>query len=312
MKSVVKKVEFSFDSSKEGCIIKGFKMVPENEVSAVLIVVHGMIEHSEKYEHFMNNLAQNNIVSYAHDHLGHKNSVLDKEDLGFFDDDFGYLRVLEDMHSVFKLAKNEYPNKKIFLMGHSMGSFFARVFAVNFPETIDGLILSGTGQSGPDLIMGKMLVNTIAAFKGNRYRSKLVAKMTSNKFMSGVKNPKTNAAWLTKDEEIELRISKDEYCNFVFTLGAYKDLFTIMGLSDEKRVYTQINKEMPIYIFSGDMDPVGNFGKSPLAVLENYKNQGVKNASCKLYKDGRHEMINEINKDEVYTDVVNWIKNTTN
>ncbi len=312
MISVTEKVQFLFNSSREGNVIKGFKILPNIKVDAVLIVVHGMIEHSEKYEHFMSFLAENNIACYAHDHLGHKNSVNNKDELGFFDDDFGYLKVLEDMNSVFKLAKNDFPDKKIFLMGHSMGSFFAKVFAVNFPNTIDGLIISGTGESKNDLILGKTLVNIISAFKGDKYRSKFIAKLNFGKFMKGIKNPKTRFAWLTRDEKIETRISKDEYCDFIFTLSAYKDLFSIMELSSDKKAYDKIKKELPIYIFSGDKDAVGNYGKAPILVSKKYKSCGVKDVQIKLYSGARHEMINEINKDEVYKDILNYLINTTN
>ncbi len=306
----IKKEIFLFNSNKNGSVIQGFKIIPENnEVKAVLLVVHGMIEHSEKYEHFMSFLARNNIATYAHDHLGHKNSVKTKDELGFFNHKDGYVNLLEDMKSVFLLAKKENPDKKIFLMGHSMGSFFARVFAEKYQNTIDGLIISGTGESGKELIGAKFLVDTISFFKGEKNYSKTVSNLTSKKFMSGVTNPKTGAAWLTRDEEIELRISKDEYCNFKFTLSAYKDLFTIMSLSSSDKTYKNISKDIPIYIFSGENDPVGDFGKTPLVVFNKYKEAGVKDVCIKIYKDARHEMINEINKDEVYSNVLNWINN---
>ncbi len=212
------------------------------------------------------------------------------------------------MKSVFDLAKKENPDKKIILMGHSMGSFFARVFAFKYPNTIDGLIISGTGESGKELLGAKILVNTISLFKGDRYYSKAVSNLTSKKFLSAVENPKTGADWLTRDEEIVLRVSKDEYCNFRFTLSAYKDLFKIMGISSSNQAYQNINKDIPIYIFSGEKDPVGNFGKSPVIVCDKYRQAGVKDIEIKVYDSARHEMINEINRQEVYKNVENWIK----
>ncbi len=311
MEKLINKSEFSFTSSKEDSKIKGFKIFNKsnNNVKAVLVIIHGMIEHSQRYENFMRALAKKDIISYAYDHLGHKNSVKNKDELGFFNDKDGYLNVLEDINYVLKLAKKENPNKSIILMGHSMGSFFARVYAAEYKNNIDALIISGTGGSNPLAKYASIPINTIAFLKGNKHRSKFISKLTFGKFYDKIENPKTPSAWLTRDEEIEDITSKDEYCNFLFTLSGFKDVLKINILANDKNTYMNTDENLPIFIFSGEMDPVGDYKKGVMEVFNNYKNAKIKNLTLKTYKDARHEMINEINKDEVYNDVINWIEN---
>ncbi len=302
-----KPIKFEFASSNGVNTIRGFKFIPKGEVKLCVMIVHGMIEHCERYFDFMQFLESNGIAAYAHDHLGHKNSVDDDSQLGYFAKEAGYKKILEDMHSVSKLIKKDYPDKKLFLLGHSMGSFYSRVYASLYPDTIDALLLSGTGGSNPLAKVGEVVVTLTSVIKGGKAYSKTIEKMLSGSFMEKIENPKTSADWLSRDEELVLKTSKDKYCNFKFTLSAYKDLITINSLANANKTYIDTDKSLPIYLFSGEMDSVGNYGEGVKEVYTNYKNTNKEDVTLKLYKDARHETLNEINRQEVYNDVLNWI-----
>jgi len=194
------------------------------------------------------------------------------------------------------------------LLGHSMGSFYARAFAAKYPYLVDGMLISGTGGSNPMAAAGKTLINLLMKIEGEKATSKLIAKIIFGSYLDKIENPKTSSDWLTRDEEQVAKYRADKYCRFYFTLSGYKDLISILSLANSKECFDNTKKDIPYLIFSGDMDPVGEWGKGVEQVYHNYKNSGVKDITLKLYKDGRHEMLNELNKDEVYTDVYKWIE----
>ena len=156
----------------------------------------------------------------------------------------------------------------------------------------------------PGLFIIKMLIK----FKGEKYRSKWFAKLVFSNYLDKIENPKSSRDWLTRDEDVIARYGKDEFCRFIFTVTGYRDLLTIIKVSNSKECFDKTRKDIPYYIFSGDMDPVGNWGKGVKEVYNNYLNNGVKDVTFKLYEGGRHEMLNEINKAEVYNDLLNWME----
>ena len=292
------KEKFSFKSSNGTNTINGFIIRPQNPpYKAIVQISHGMIEHSERYEEFMTFMAQNGYVMVAHDHLGHKNSVNDKSELGFMAHKDGYLHVLSDLATTAGRVRKSFPQLKLFMLGHSMGSFYARAFAAKYPYLLDGVEAAG-----------KALISLLMKIEGEKATSKLIAKIIFGSYLDKIENPKTASDWLTRDEEQVAKYRADEYCRFYFTLSGYKDLISILSLANSKECYENTRKDIPYFIFSGDMDPVGEWGKGVKKVYETYKENGVKDVVLKLYEGGRHEMLNELNKDEVYTDVYNWIE----
>ena len=189
-----------------------------------------------------------------------------------------------------------------------MGSFYARVFAAKYHHLADGMILSGTGGRNPLAAPGKILISLFIKFKGDKATSKFVTKVIFGSFLSKIKNPKTASDWLTRDEKAVEKYRSDDLCRFYFTLGGYKDLVEIQSVSNKAECFENTKKDIPYLIVSGDMDPVGEWGKGLKQVYENYKNAGVKDVELKLYKDGRHEMLNELNKEVVYDDILSWLE----
>ncbi len=305
----LKKENFSFTSSNGVDIINGFivrKQFPPYK--AIVQISHGMQEYADRYENFINFLANKGYVVVINDHLGHKNSVSSKNNLGFMADKDGYKHVLNDLATISGRVRKNFPELKLFLLGHSMGSFYARVFAAKFPYLLDGIIISGTGGKNKMLSIGKTVINIAIKLKGTKYRSKFITKLIFGNFQSKIKNPKTGSDWLSRDEDVVEKYINDEYCNFIFTLSGYRDLITINSIANSNRCFEKTKKDIPYFMFAGDMDPVGEWGNGVKEVYEKYKQFGVKDIKLILYPEGRHEMLNEINREQVYSDVANWLE----
>lgn len=309
--SVIKS-DFSFPSSNGTNIIRGWKIYDDSlPTKAVLQISHGMVEHIGRYEDFARFLAGEGFAVYANDHLGHKGSAGSDEDLGYFAPKDGYKCVLADLAHTAKTAREENPGKKLFLLGHSMGSFYARSFAALYPRLLDGLIISGTGGHNKMTAAGQKIVRAMIAFKGDRYRSQMVNKMAFGEYLKKIDNPRTPSDWISRDSEMVDRYRRDKYCSFVFTLGGFKDLLDINALANSQKTYEDTKKDMPILIFSGTMDPVGDYGAGVMQVYRLYTEKGCKDVKLNMYTGGRHEMLNETNRRQVYDDVLAWLKEKT-
>lgn len=303
------KTNFEFKSSNGTNTIRGFKVCKaQGPYKACVQISHGMVEHIGRYEDFMNYMAELGFVMYAHDHLGHKNSVESDDQLGYFAPVDGYKCILGDLAYTAQKAKSEYPDLKLFLLGHSMGSFYARAFAAWYSEAIDGVIISGTGGRNKMAGPGKAIVNTLIKLKGDKYRSQFVANLSFKGFMAKIDNPNTESDWISRDEDIVRTYVHDKYCQFKFTLSGFRDLMDINTLCNSDECFKAMKKDLPIYIFSGSMDPVGGFGMGVMEVFDRYKSQGCTDVEVKIYDGGRHEMLNEINKIQVYEDLAAWLE----
>ena len=303
------KNEFSFPSSNGINTIRGIKVFNEaGPYRGMVEISHGMVEHYERYIDFMEFLATQGIVVYMHDHLGHKHSVDNDEQLGYFAPENGYIHVLRDLLHTAKLAKKEYPELKLFLLGHSMGSFFARVFASIHSDVIDGVLISGTGGGTKAAgAAGLAAVKAMKLIKGDKHRSETMNNIAFGKYLEKIENPDTKSDWITRDKEIVQQYVNDKYTQFVFTLNGFETLMEIITLSNSEETYEKTSKDLPVYIFSGSMDPVGDYGMGVMQVFDNYKKSGCTDVTVKIYDGGRHEMLNEINRSEVYADVLNWL-----
>ncbi len=304
----ISKNDFSFTSSNGINTVRGVKIYKEDtQHKAVMVISHGMVEHYDRYMDFMHYLAEDGFVVYMHDHIGHKHSVDSDDQLGYFAPDSGYIHVLGDLLTVVEMAKEENPTLKLFLLGHSMGSFFARAFGGAHGELLDGLLISGTG--GPNKAAGAAIgiIKVLKKLKGEKHRSHFMQNMAFGKYLEKIENPDTPSDWITRDKEIVQQYVNDKYCQFVFTLNGFEGLMEIIALSNSDSVYEGTPKDLPVYIFSGSMDPVGGYGMGVMQVFEAYKSAGCADVKVKIYDGGRHEMLNEINRSEVYADVKNWL-----
>ena len=303
----MKKNEFRFRSSGGTVDIRAMEYVPEGKIIAVLQIAHGMVEFIDRYENFAAFLASKGILVVGNDHIGHGGSVKSEEDWGYFGEN-GNRILLDDMHELTRLTKEKYPNLPYFLMGHSMGSFYARQYIAEFGDELDGAIIMGTGLEPLFVVKGGMfLCKLIALFKGWRYRSNFVNQVAFGSYGKKFEPLRTRADWLSKDEALVDWYINEPRCSFLFTLNAYYSMFEGIARLHDKKLLEKVPKDLPIFFVSGEDDPVGSFGKEVVYSVETLKEVGVKNIDLKLYPNDRHEILNETDKETVYADLYEWL-----
>lgn len=286
---------------------KEWKKEELNEYNGVVQLVHGMQEHIDRYSDFANFLAENGYIVVGHSHLGHGDSVTTKEEYGYFDEKDGWWRLVEDVHLLQNKVQKKYPDMNYIIMGHSMGSLVVRSYLTKYKDNISKAIISGTSGQKYGLIAGQVLINIIKLAKGDHYRSQLVEKLITGSFNDNFKPNRTNADWLSRDEKQVDKYLADEKCGINFTLQAYQDLLKgTRYLSKQRNVNKTLN--VPMLLFSGTKDPVGANGKGVIRVYRMLKKAGLEFVTLKLFEDGRHEMLNETNKEEVYQFILDWIE----
>jgi alpha-beta hydrolase superfamily lysophospholipase len=304
----MKQQEFSFPSATGVCTISACAYLPETEPETVLVIHHGMAEHRERYEAFVSFLCSHGIAVYMHDMANHGKSNEKMEETGWFGEEDGWKRLIEDYRTVVKQAAEDYPGKKLIVMGHSMGSFLCRLYTAKYPEDgFAGAIFMGTGGANGAAGAGILMAKAIAAVKGKKYKSSLLNKMafgTYNKRFEG----RTDFDWLTRESEIVDRYIADPYCGYLFTVQGMADLISANAASNLQTWYTAVPKKLPILLVSGEEDPVGDYGKGVKSVAEGLRATGHVNVTTKLYPGCRHEVLNETNRQEVTEDLLEWIR----
>lgn len=297
--------EFYFPSKDGITQIHALEWIPEGEPKAVLQIAHGMVEHIERYDEFATYLAENGIYVTGHSHLGHGKSMVSKEKMGYFANPNGNECVVGDIHKLRELTQENCPNVPYFIMGHSMGSFLTRQYLGMHGEGLSGAIIMGTGEQ-PDAILfgGKLVCKVIAAFKGWEHRSDFV-----NGLVIGGFEKEMGKGWLSKNEENVKKYAEDPLSGFVFTLNAFYHMFNGMSKMNAQEKSGNFPKELPIFFVAGSEDPVGSHGKGVETVYNRYVEMGAKNAKIKLYEGDRHEILNELDREVVYKDILGWIQN---
>lgn len=275
----------------------------EGQAKGVVQLVHGMAEHIHRYEDTAKALNAAGYHVVGHTHLGHGKQAKIQ---GYFADENGWEAVLSDTHSVRQWAQEQFPGAKHFLLGHSMGSFVARCYALRHPD-LDGLIISGTGHFDKAILTaGGLIASLQGLFGGAAKPCKLLHTMNFAANNKTVENPKTECDWLSRDEAQVAAYAADPLCGFMFTAKAYGDMFDGLRMLYPEKL-SAMNPEVPVLLFSGDHDPVGKNGEGVRKVHEELKAAGIKDLTLKLYEGGRHEMFNELNREEVWADLATWL-----
>ena len=300
--------DFYFQSSTGRTSIHALKCVPDGKPRAVVQIAHGIAEHIDRYRPFMKFLADNGFVAAGNDHLGHGKSIRVPKEQGFFAEKDGWWRVVDDMDKLHGIMSKEYPELPYVLFGHSMGSFLTRTYLIKHPDRYDAVILSGTGHQSPALALGgNAAASVMAKLNGAMGDGAKLDSLAFGTYLSKIENPRTKFDWLSRDTEQVDKYIADPLCGFVGKIGLYRDMMQgIKFITSEKNI-AQMNKEKPVYFMSGDGDPVGDYGKGVERAYKAFCNVGLHDVFMRLYPGGRHEMLNETNKEQVYQDILNWL-----
>ena len=282
---------------------------PESEVKAVVQISHGMIEMIERYEDFALFLNKHGYAVIGNDHLGHGLTAGNDRDLGYFCPKNMSATVVADLHRVTKYAKKKYIDKPYILLGHSMGSFMARRYIMTYGNEINAALIVGTGsQRKTRLFSGKLVANILKVIVGDRYRTKLLKMIAFGTFQKRISNPQTQSDWISRDENIVDFCVWNKYCNFIFTVNGYRTLFDVLTYIQKYSNIEKIPKDLPLYFMAGGQDPVGHYSKDVIRIADLYKKAGIHDISLKIYPDDRHEILNELDKAEVYSDIISWLE----
>ncbi|MBQ2848681.1 MAG: alpha/beta hydrolase [Clostridia bacterium] len=309
---IIKK-EYSIPSKSGIANVFARCWIPAEGPKAIFQISHGMAEHGERYEEFAAHLCNKGFAVLVDDHVGHGKSVNSDDDLGYFGEKDGWDSFVEDERSLTEIIKEEYPDLPIVFFGHSMGSFIAREYIRRYgrDERIKAAIFCGTSGKNPASAIAIKLADGIAKAKGSRYRSKFIDKMAFGTYNKRIPDAKTSFDWLTSDSEIVDKYIKDKYCGYLFTAVGYRDLFTILDRVSGKDWYDRIYSEIPILLTAGEEDPVGLYGKGVKQVYNDLKLADKKDVTLKLYPGMRHEILNEIGREQVYEDIASWALSKT-
>lgn len=276
---------------------------PKGECKAVVQVLHGMAEHIERYDRVARALCAAGYAVAGHNHKGH-GPKCDKARLGFFYDRDGWNHNVENAHFVSAMLRDLFPGKKLVLLGHSMGSFMAREYAIRYGGELSALVLSGTG-SQPALACA--FAKCLAGLSPQKKPARLVDKIAFSSYNKPFAPNRTAFDWLSRDQKEVDKYVADELCGFTFTGGAFKDFFGgLIKLADVSRL-RYMPENLPVLFISGDHDPVGAMGKGVNKVVRQFEHAGLSNVQVKLYPGARHELFNETNREEVYKDLIFWL-----
>ena len=300
--------DFYFQSSTGRTSIHALKCVPDSKPRAVVQIAHGIAEHIDRYRPFMEFLADNGFVVAGNDHLGHGKSIRVPEEQGFFAEKDGWWRVVDDMDKLHDIMSNEYPELPYVLFGHSMGSFLTRTYLIKHPDKYDAVILSGTGHQSPALVLGgNAAASVMAKLNGAMGDGAKLDSLAFGTYLNKIENPRTKFDWLSRDTEQVDKYIADPLCGFVGKIGLYRDMMQGIKFITDKKNIAQMNKEKPVYFMSGDGDPVGDYGKGVERAYKAFCDAGLHDVFMRLYPGGRHEMLNETNKEQVYQDILSWL-----
>ena len=274
---------------------------------AVLQLVHGIAEHIGRYDGFGAFLAEQGIVMVADDHMGHGRSVEPGEPMGFLKS--GWLGAVDDELHLMGHVREAYPDIPYFLMGHSMGSFLARTFLYRHAESgISGAILSGTGWQPPAVLAaGLWLCDREARKYGETATSDLLQRLIFGAYNRKFPDARTPHDWICSDPDVVNKYAEDPLCGFSPTIGLARDMLQGIRMNQKKKNLESMRKELPVFFFSGAQDPVGDMGRGVRRSVRAFRRAGMQDVSCRLYENGRHEMLNEPNHEAVYADILQWL-----
>ena len=321
----MKYISFTFDSCDRRHKIYGGKFVPDGNIKAILLCVHGMNEHFGRYRELAIFLASQGFLVAGHDQLGHGRTAeqssmdngivfgnagkskphrMDNSDFGFICENDPATMLIRDVHKLRKRIEGEYPGKPVFLFGHSMGSFIVRNYLSMHGRALSGAILMGSGEiPSPVLYAGRGMLSLYALRYGWRYRSHLCTKIIMYHQVMSAPADERPTGWLSSDRELLKKVLNDPYVGHEFTVNGYYTLLTLIHRMTRKKALSGIPKSLPLFFLSGGEDPIGHSGRDILMEERLYKESGIQDIQIKVYPGDRHELYHEKDRFNVYSDI---------
>lgn len=301
------RTDFYYDSCGVGKI-HGCRWTPEGEVTAVVQIIHGIAEHVERYDQFARYLNQKGYLVVAEDHMGHGGSIKHGGTKGYFDG--GWNAAVEDTCRLMKDTRREFSDVPYILFGHSMGSFMARTILYKYPDSgISGAVICGTGWM-PDMVvkLGYSMAKQICRRIGERNPSKELDAVIFGGYNARVEHPRTKSDWLTRDAVIVDAYIADPMCGFVASSGLLRDMMGGIAGVQKKENLALMKKDLPVLFIAGGHDPVGGYGKGVRRAAEQFAKAGMTDVTTRIFPLCRHEILNEINRAEVFRTINIWIR----
>ena len=317
----MQEIELSFPSADAVSDIRALIWEPDDvsttPASGIIQILHGMAEHIERYRGFAEFCTSNGYIVCGHDHVGHGKSVDDPDQWGIMPSDSAGVLV-EDAQSFRVLMQKRYPTSEsddalpYIPFGHSMGSFVLRMYLTKYAKGLSGAVICGTGHPPAMLsAAGSLIAKFLSATKGDAHRSPFLHNLTVGAYSKQIENARTPVDWLSTDDSIV-----DEYiaaadCGYMFGTGSNATLTELTKNVVKRETVAAVPADLPLLFIAGGNDPVGEKGKAVQAAVDLFKETGHTNVTLKLYDGMRHEILNEVDKDAVYQDVIQWIGKLT-
>ena len=296
-----------FFKSGSGARLHGCRWTPDSQVRAVLQIVHGIAEYVERYDGFANFLNRQGILVVAEDHMGHGKSISQECPQGYFAG--GWQTAVDDTYRLTRDTMAEFRDVPFILFGHSMGSFMARTILAKYPDSgITAAVICGTGwQPAPVLAAGKAACALLCRAKGERAPSPLLQAMAFGTYNRKVEHPRTPYDWLSRDNSVVNAYKADPLCGFTPTAGLMRDMMEGIAYIQREENLARMGKALPVLFIAGGDDPVGSYGAGVRTAAEAFRKAGMERVDVRIYPLCRHELLNEINREEIMDDVSRWI-----
>lgn len=300
--------DFALDA-KNGLTIFCREYRPEGEPVGAVQIIHGIAEYKDRYDAFARFLAKAGYAVYTSDLPGHGPAEKLSGDLGLFPEREGWLRVAETQHALTEHMGETWPGKPLFLFGHSMGSFLARTCIIRWPRGLTGCILCGTGHQPAALVKaGNAAACLVSRLGGREKPSEFLRKLAFGSYNKRIPNAASPNAWISRDDAVVAAYDADPLCGFNPSAGLLRDMMQGIRLIQDPAELRHMDPELPILFISGEEDPVGEYGAGVKRARDCFVQLGMKRVELKLYPLDRHELLNELDKEQVFADVLAWLE----
>ena len=296
-----------YDSKGAGKI-HAYCWMPEGEPRAIVQILHGIAEFAERYDDFAKFLNSHGVLVVAEDHMGHGESINGEGIQGYFHG--GWFTAVEDSMQLLKDTRETFPNVPYILFGHSMGSFMARTILCQYPDCgLTGAVICGTGwQPVLGLPVVVKAVEAVCRNSGETNPNEQLQNLVFGSYNKRVEHPRTPFDWLTRDAKIVDAYISHPLCGFTASAGLLRDMMRGMYHIEQKRNLEKMNPKLPVFFIAGGDDPVGSYGKGVHTCAEAFRKAGMSDVSVRIYPLCRHEILNEINREEIFGDILQWIE----